>query len=104
MFTRLLDQTVNSAQPSDACAPAEALLERILEMCDALLIIFLKMKLLGLPQNSFEIGLTLIQVVLCPIKMLPDNPLQAPRPFPIPVVVYRAEYLALGILELGGDK
>ncbi len=80
------------------------LLKRILEMRDAPLIIFPKVFLLGLPQNSFEIGLKLIQVILCSIKMLVDNPLQAPRPFPIPVVADWIEYLALGVLKLGGDK
>ena len=80
------------------------LLKRILEIRDAQLIIFTKMNLLGLSQNSFEIGLKLIQVVISPMKMLADNPLQAARPFPIPVVADRVKYLALGVLELGGDK
>ena len=71
------------------------LLKRILEIRDAQLIIFTKMNLLGLSQNSFEIGSKLIQVVLSPMKMLADNPLQAARPFPIPVVADRVEYLAL---------
>ncbi len=71
------------------CACSSASLMR-----DVLLIIITKMNLLGLSQNSLEIGLKLIQVVLCPgpIKMLADNPLQAARPFPILVVADRVEY------------
>ena len=62
------------------------LLKRILEMLDALLIIFPKAYRLGRPQNLFKVGLELGLFSLCNIKMILDNPLQAPRPEPIPVV------------------
>ena len=80
------------------------LLKQILEMLDALLIIFPKAYRLGRPQNLFKVGLELGLFSLCNVKMILDNPLQAPRPEPIPVVTDWIEYLAMGVLELSAGK
>ena len=80
------------------------LLKRILEMLDALLIIVPKAYRLGRPQNLFKVGLELGLFSLCTVKMILDNPLQAPRPEPIPVVADWREYLAMGVLELSAGK
>jgi hypothetical protein len=38
-------------------------------------------------QDSLKNALKLALFVLCPVQVLIDNPLQAPGPYPIPVIV-----------------
>ena len=72
-------------------------------MLDAMLIIFPKAYRLGRPQNLFKVGLEFGLFSLCNVKMILDNPLQAPRPA-IPVVEDWIEYLALGVLQLSAGE
>jgi hypothetical protein len=62
---------------------------------NVLLIIFPLTCLLGLTQDGLKVALKLVLFVLCPVQVLIDNPLQAPGPYPIPVIVDSISVLLL---------
>jgi hypothetical protein len=53
---------------------------------NGLLIIIPLTCFLGLTQDGLKVALKLVLLVLCPVQVLIDNPLQAPGPYPIPIV------------------
>ncbi len=80
-------------------------LKQFFELRNTMLIVLPKMNLLGLTQDLFEVGLQPVHVGISQVAMFINRLLQAPRPMPILIIIYRKEYfLVFGVFELSGDK
>jgi hypothetical protein len=107
----VIDRTVTAAMPIWSCKlyqvartqPRYDIIDTRYEMVAS--IIFPHTCLLALTQDGLKVALKLVLFVLCPVQVLIDNPLQAPGPYPIPIVfdsIY--DLVALPVHEQGRHR